>query len=76
MDYSHLNIMGSCVGAHGIAADSDLAVFPAVSTETGFGAGEEKVKMRPSQDRENAAVGAAGAEAERVLGARRDGWLT
>lgn len=46
VDYSHLNIMGSCVGAHGIAADSDLAVFPAVNTETQFGAGKEKVKMR------------------------------
>jgi glutamate synthase domain-containing protein 2 len=46
VDYSHLNIMGSCVGAHGIAADSDVAVFPAVNTETSFGAGEEKVRMR------------------------------
>jgi len=46
VDYSHLNILGSCVGAHGIEADSDAAVFPAVNTETSFGAGDEKVKMR------------------------------
>ncbi len=46
VDYSHLNIQGSCVGAVGMDADSDKAVFPAVNTETQFGAGEEKVRMR------------------------------
>ncbi|MBM4023784.1 MAG: FMN-binding glutamate synthase family protein [Planctomycetes bacterium] len=37
VDYSHLNIMGTCVGAHGIEADSDKAIFPAVSLEVCFG---------------------------------------
>ena len=37
VDYSHFNIMGTAVGAHGIAADSDKAVFPAVNLEVAFG---------------------------------------
>jgi hypothetical protein len=37
VDYSHFNIMGTAVGAHGIEADSDKAIFPAVSLEVGFG---------------------------------------
>jgi len=37
VDYSHLNIMGTCVGAHGIEADSDKAIFPAVSLEVRIG---------------------------------------
>ncbi len=37
VDYSHFNIMGTAVGAHGIAADSDKAVFPAVDLEVRFG---------------------------------------
>jgi glutamate synthase domain-containing protein 2 len=37
VDYSHFNIMGTCVGAHGIEADSDKAIFPAVSLEVAFG---------------------------------------
>ena len=37
VDYSHLNIMGGVVGAEGIEADSDKAVFPAVSLESTFG---------------------------------------
>jgi len=36
-DYSHFNIMGTAVGAHGIEADSDKAVFPAVSLEVALG---------------------------------------
>ena len=28
VDYSHFNIMGTCVGAHGIEPDSDKAIFP------------------------------------------------
>ncbi|HUT55420.1 MAG TPA: FMN-binding glutamate synthase family protein [bacterium] len=44
VDYSHLNIMGYALGAEGVAADSDHATFPAVSTETSFG-GKNKVKM-------------------------------
>ncbi|HUT31727.1 MAG TPA: FMN-binding glutamate synthase family protein [Sedimentisphaerales bacterium] len=37
IDYSHFNIMGTAVGAHGIEPDSDKAVFPAVSLEVTFG---------------------------------------
>jgi glutamate synthase domain-containing protein 2 len=37
VDYSHFNIMGTAVGAHGIAADSDQAIFPAVNLEVAFG---------------------------------------
>ncbi len=37
VDYSHLNIMGTCVGAHGIEADSDKAIFPAVNLEVHIG---------------------------------------
>ncbi|HEX41251.1 MAG TPA: FMN-binding glutamate synthase family protein [Phycisphaerales bacterium] len=37
VDYSHLNIMGTCVGAHGIDADSDKAIFPAVNLEVRIG---------------------------------------
>jgi glutamate synthase domain-containing protein 2 len=37
VDYSHLNIMGTCVGAHGIEADSDKAIFPAVNLEVRLG---------------------------------------
>jgi len=44
VDYSHLNIQGTCVGAVGIAADSDKAIFPAVSTETELGC-RHKIKL-------------------------------
>jgi glutamate synthase domain-containing protein 2 len=37
VDYSHFNIMGTAVGAHGIEADSDKAIFPAVNLEIAFG---------------------------------------
>jgi len=37
VDYSHFNIMGTAVGAHGMEADSDKAVFPAVSLEVRIG---------------------------------------
>jgi len=37
VDYSHFNIMGTAVGAHGVEADSDKAVFPAVDLEVRFG---------------------------------------
>lgn len=37
VDYSHINIMGGVVGAQGIEADSDKAVFPAVDLEVRFG---------------------------------------
>jgi hypothetical protein len=37
IDLSHFNIMGTAVGAHGIAADSDKAIFPSVNLETTLG---------------------------------------
>jgi glutamate synthase domain-containing protein 2 len=37
VDYSHFNILGTAVGAHGIKADSDLAIFPAVKLGVSFG---------------------------------------
>ena len=37
VDYSHFNIMGTAVGAHGIEADSDKAIFPAVDLEVAIG---------------------------------------
>jgi len=37
VDYSHFNIMGTAVGAHGIEADSDKAIFPAVDLEVIIG---------------------------------------
>ncbi len=37
IDYSHFNIMGTAVGAYGVEADSDKAIFPAVSLEVTFG---------------------------------------
>ncbi len=38
IDFSHFNIQGTCVGAVGVAADSDVAVFPAVDCATEVGA--------------------------------------
>jgi len=37
LDYSHFSIMGTAVGAHGIEADSDKAIFPAVDLEVVIG---------------------------------------
>lgn len=37
VDYSHFNIMGTAAGAHGVAEDSDKAIFPAVDLEVRFG---------------------------------------
>jgi len=37
VDYSHFNIMGTAVGAHGVEADSDKAIFPAVNLEVAVG---------------------------------------
>jgi len=37
VDYSHFNIMGTAVGAVGIEADSDRAIFPAVNLDVAFG---------------------------------------
>jgi len=36
-DYSHLNIMGTCVGAYGIECSSEKAIFPAVNLEVRIG---------------------------------------
>ncbi len=44
VDYSHFNIMGTAVGAQGIEADSDKAIFPAVSLESEIGA-TDKIKL-------------------------------
>lgn len=45
VDYSHFNIMGTAVGAHGIEADSDQAIFPAVKLEVTIGR-DHKLKFR------------------------------
>ena len=37
IDYSHFNIMGTAVGAFGIDADSDKAIFPVVDLEVRLG---------------------------------------
>jgi glutamate synthase domain-containing protein 2 len=37
IDYGHFNIMGGVVGAKGIEADSDKAIFPNVNLEVRFG---------------------------------------
>jgi hypothetical protein len=37
IDFSHFNIMGSAVGAYGVPADSEHAVFTAVNLETQVG---------------------------------------
>lgn len=37
VDYSHFTILGSCVGAYGIEADSDKAIFPNVNLEIAIG---------------------------------------
>jgi glutamate synthase domain-containing protein 2 len=46
IDFSHFNIQGTCVGAVGIPADSDKAVFPAVDISTEIGSGKNKIKMK------------------------------
>ena len=37
IDFSHFNIQGTCVGAVGVEADSDVATFPAVDCATAVG---------------------------------------
>lgn len=46
IDFSHFNIHGSCVGAIGIEADPDKAVFSAVDLSTEIGSGDKKIKMK------------------------------
>ena len=45
VDYSHFNIQGTCVGAQGVEADPDKAIFPKVNISTEVG-GDKKVKMK------------------------------
>jgi glutamate synthase domain-containing protein 2 len=46
VDFSHFNIQGTCVGAVGIEADPDKAVFSAVDLSTEIGAKRQKIKMK------------------------------
>ncbi|UCE07449.1 MAG: FMN-binding glutamate synthase family protein [bacterium] len=43
VDYSHFTVLGTAVGAHGIEADSDKAIFPNVNLEQRIG--ELKFKL-------------------------------
>jgi len=45
VDYSHFTIMSGAVGAQGIEADSDKAIFPAVDLEVAFGH-DQGIKFR------------------------------
>lgn len=45
VDFSHLNIMGTAVGAVGIEADSERAIFENVNTETRLGK-DKGIKLR------------------------------
>ncbi|OGX36143.1 MAG: glutamate synthase [Omnitrophica WOR_2 bacterium RIFCSPLOWO2_12_FULL_51_24] len=45
IDFSHFNIMGSAVGAYGIQADSNHAIFPNVNLEVKLGH-DKKIKLR------------------------------
>jgi glutamate synthase domain-containing protein 2 len=46
VDFSHFNIQGTCVGAEGIEADPDKALFGSVDVSTEIGAEDRKIKMR------------------------------
>ncbi|MBN1156365.1 FMN-binding glutamate synthase family protein [Candidatus Woesearchaeota archaeon] len=48
VDWSDFNIMGTAVGAHGVEADSDKAIFPNVNVEMKLGAknGKPGLKLR------------------------------
>ncbi|MCD5402096.1 FMN-binding glutamate synthase family protein [candidate division NPL-UPA2 bacterium] len=46
IDFSHFNIQGSCVGATGIEADPDKAIFPVIDISTEIGAEGRKIKMK------------------------------
>jgi len=45
VDYSHLTILGTAVGAYGIDPDPDKAIFPVVDISTAVGAGGD-IKLR------------------------------
>jgi glutamate synthase domain-containing protein 2 len=44
LDFSAFNVQGTCVGAHGIEADTDKAIFPAVDVSTEIGV-NSKIKL-------------------------------
>lgn len=46
VDFSHFNIQGSCVGAGGIEADPDKAIFTAVDLSTAIGAEGRKIPLK------------------------------
>jgi len=46
VDLSHFNIMGTAVGAVGMEADSDKAIFPAVDLNARIGAGSDKINLK------------------------------
>ncbi|MFQ6121928.1 MAG: FMN-binding glutamate synthase family protein [Dehalococcoidales bacterium] len=46
VDFSHFSIQGTCVGAKGIEADPDKAVFSAVDLSTEIGSNESKIRMK------------------------------
>lgn len=45
LDLSHFTIMGTTVGAHGVPADSDVAIFPNVKLERAIGH-RHKIKVK------------------------------
>src|SRR3974390_1127812 len=45
VDYSHFNIMSGVIGAEGVEADSDKAIFPAVRLDVAIGH-DQKLKFR------------------------------
>ncbi|MEW6456565.1 MAG: FMN-binding glutamate synthase family protein [Acidobacteriota bacterium] len=45
VDYSHFTILGTVIGAHGIEADSDRAIFPNVNLERKIGK-DKKIKVK------------------------------
>jgi glutamate synthase domain-containing protein 2 len=46
IDFSHFNIQGTCVGAVGIEANSDKAIFSAVDLSVEIGVKKQKIKMK------------------------------
>jgi len=46
VDFSHFNIQGTCVGAVGIEADPDKALFGNVDLSTEIGAEDRKIRMK------------------------------
>ena len=45
VDLSHFTILGTAVGAHGVAADSDVATFEKVNVETAIGV-DKSIKLK------------------------------